>query len=483
MTHAEADLRCALAELDELAFEQRLPKLKKQFGVSTAYLRRLWSREHGAGKGGRAPSLAGRSIGELLKPAEPWPDSVDGAAWLEEATHELRRYLAMPSGGHEAVAAWNLYTFAWDLFGYAPYLIFSSPAPECGKSTALRACHRLCRLPLSTGSMTVATLFRVMDKHQPVLLCDEQDGRLERNEELKLLFNEGFQRGSYVLRCIGDDREERAFDPFGPKALCSIAALPQTIVSRSIVIPMERSAEPLEELGPLDFPETLTRLRSQAARWAQDRRDELGEIPEIPGMEGRLRDKAGPLLAVAACAGGGWLARIASAVQELHFADGEEAEHLVLIADVGRILDSLGWPSFIESASLVRQLNALPEAPWSELSREGLSAHKLAALLKHFRIRPEEEPQRLNGGERRRGYRTGPIRRAWETYGHGSHTCHGSTGDPAGEKFSGERSGGSTADFSGPGGQPDCDFRDNRAAEPEDAGRGYGGLDDLEGES
>ena len=34
--------------------------------------------------------LAGRPIVEILKPVEPWPDPVDGAAWLEECEAELR---------------------------------------------------------------------------------------------------------------------------------------------------------------------------------------------------------------------------------------------------------------------------------------------------------------------------------------------------------------------------------------------------------
>ena len=78
---------------------------------------------------------------------------------------------------------------------------------------------------------------------------------------MQRLFNEGFHRDAFVLRCVGDDNEPRAFQVFGPKALASIGTLPNTIVSRSIVIQMERSQEPLEELGPNDRPETLARLQ------------------------------------------------------------------------------------------------------------------------------------------------------------------------------------------------------------------------------
>jgi hypothetical protein len=322
----------------------------------------------------------------------------------------------MPEGAHLAVAAWCLYTHVSDRFGYAPYIIATSPAPECGKTTVLRVCHRLASLPLFTGSMTTATLFRIVDEHHPVMLCDEQDGRMERNEELRLLFNEGFQKGSRVYRCIGDDNEPRGFDCFGPKALASISELPSTVTSRSIVLRLERTRQSLAVLAPLDYPEALTRLRRQAARWAQDHAAELGPVPEVPGFDGRLLDKWGPLMAVAEAAGGDWLGRIAQAAQALHFDSSEQPEHLVLMADVGQILAGLGWPAFIATENLLRQLNALPEAPWSEHGKEGLTGHKLARLLRQFHVKPNDHAESQNGGERRRGYPTAGIRRAWEVY-------------------------------------------------------------------
>jgi hypothetical protein len=419
MSHSEADLRLHLASLSELEVRQAAKDLATRHGITRGDVLALWRREHRAFStakaGDSAPSLAGRDLADVLRATDPWPDPVDAAAWLEECEHELRRYLAMPAGAYIAVATWSFYTWFFERFGYAPYLVFSSPAPECGKTTALRACHHLARLPLFTGSMTTATLFRVVDEHRPTLLCDEQDGRLERNEELRLLFNEGFQRGAYVLRCVGDESEPRAFDCFGPKALGCIGSLPKTVESRSILVTMERSRAPLAKLDPLDRPEALARLHRQAARWALDHGDQLGKVPCVPGFDARLRDKWGPLLAVAEAAGGEWLAKVARAAQALAGEGGDEAEHLLLLADAGRILASLGWPSFVATATLLRHLNALPEAPWSETSRDGLTGHKLGALLRHFRIRPEDEAMR-HGGDRRRGYRTEPIRRAWLTY-------------------------------------------------------------------
>ena len=420
---AQADLRTQLAGLDALEVRQQAKDLAVRYGITRGDVLGFWRLEHrsaAAGAGEGRENLGGRPIGDILKPAEPWPDPVDGAAWLEECDHELRRYLAMPKGAHETVAAYCFYTHAYHRFGYAPYVAFQSPAPECGKTTALRGCSLLARLPLFTGSMTTATLFRVVDEHHPVLLCDEQDGRLERNEELRLLFNEGFQRGSHVLRCVGDNNEPRGFDCFGPKILACIGSLPATIESRSLIVLMERSRAPLEELHPLAQPEALVRLRRQAARWARDHAEQLGAIPEIPGFAARVRDKAGPLLAVAEAAGAGWLARIASAVQALAAGGAEDAEHLLCLADVGYFLAGCGWPSFVKTESILRALNAMPDAPWSEMGKSGLSGHKLAALLRILRIYPEDQSQRDGDGLRQRGYRTAQIRRVFGIYAPGA---------------------------------------------------------------
>ena len=417
LPHSEGDLRCLLGGLGEMEVRQQADAIAEKFDLKRADVMALWKQEQKAVAAEPSRKLAGRPISELLRAAEPWPEEVDGEQWLEECLTEIRRYVAMPEGAHVSVAVWNLYTHVWEKYGYAPYLVATSPAPECGKSTVLRLCKLLSSLPYSTGSMTTATLFRVVDEHHPILLLDEQDGRLERNEEMRLLLNEGFQRGSWVTRCAGDDAEPRGFDCFGPKALASIGKLPSTILSRSIVIQMERSHASLSRLQPDGKPEALHRLRRQAVRWAADHVEDLGKVPEVPGLDGRLADKWGPLLAVAAAAGGTWIQRVAEAAMALHFDYTEEEDHLTLLGDVERVLDSLGWPHFVSTERLLEGLNALPEAGWSEAGPrgDGLSAVGLAKLMKRFQLRPRDQALET-GGARRRGYETARIRKACENY-------------------------------------------------------------------
>ncbi len=436
-SHAEADLRALLADMDEFAVRQQASAIGKRFDLTKADILAFWRQERSkaSGRSGGGTQLAGTPIGSILKRVEPWPEPVDMGEWLSDCKTQLHRHLAMPDGAYVGLAAWNLYSHVYDRFGYAPYIVHVSPAPECGKTTALRAESQLVRLPLSTGALTSATLFRVVDEHRPTLLCDEQDGRLERNPEMHRLFNEGFHRGGFVLRCVGDDNEPRAFQVFGPKALASIGTLPNTIVSRSIVIQMERSQEPLEELGPNDKPEALARLQRQAARWAQD----VGalQIPSLKGFSRRLRDKWGPLLAVGQAAGPKLVERLAKVARDLETAGTEEHLHLELLEDVGRILAGFGWPLEFASESLVRQLNNLEDARWRDERRgDGISPHKVRSLLGHFGIKPEPRALRV-GSEEKRGYKTAPIRRAYRIYvepdtSDGSDTSEGCPGQESG---------------------------------------------------
>ena len=53
---------------------------------------------------------------------------------------------------------------------------------------------------LKTENLSTATMFRVVDGYQPVLLIDEFDTFLKRNEELRGALNAGHAKGGRHLR-------------------------------------------------------------------------------------------------------------------------------------------------------------------------------------------------------------------------------------------------------------------------------------------
>ncbi|MCZ6571946.1 MAG: hypothetical protein O7C98_02135, partial [Planctomycetota bacterium] len=106
------------------------------------------------------------------------------------------------------------------------------------------------RRPLAATSLTAAVLYRVVEAFAPTLHVDEADNALRDNDDLRVLFNSGYSRGtSRVPRCVGDEHEPRLFETFGPKALALIGKPPATILDRAIELGMRRRRKD-EKLEP-----------------------------------------------------------------------------------------------------------------------------------------------------------------------------------------------------------------------------------------
>ena len=68
---------------------------------------------------------------------DAWPESVDGAALLDELCQVLTRFVVMPKWGTEALALWIVHTYAFPLRDVSTYIGLESPEKRCGKTTLL----------------------------------------------------------------------------------------------------------------------------------------------------------------------------------------------------------------------------------------------------------------------------------------------------------------------------------------------------------
>jgi hypothetical protein len=109
------------------------------------------------------PMIAEVEVGEDLEPPRNpprWSDPIDGAELLDLLTGTFRNYLSLTDGAPEIMALWTVYTYALDACQIAPRLLFKSPVPNCGKTTALSLLASLCANPLMSGNITGASVFR-----------------------------------------------------------------------------------------------------------------------------------------------------------------------------------------------------------------------------------------------------------------------------------------------------------------------------------
>jgi hypothetical protein len=421
MSSARADLRAVLVELDELEYEHQRKEIAKQFGIGrVSVLDKLYEEEQRS-RTEDGPRLQGIPIHELIRDVEPSGAPVSGAELLEAIVSESGRYLRLPKSGPETLAVYALYTHLFDLFGRAPYLNFRSPAPECGKTTALTFVEMLCPRVLPADSISVAGIFRALTLHAQVILSiDEVDGWLEyTGQDARSILNTGFQKGRYVIRTVGDDHEPRGFDCFGPKLLSGIGALPGTVESRSIVIPMERVTareardSGLKTLERGDDPPALLELARQAARWARDNRAKVVALDVASELTRRERDKWRPLFAVAEIAGGDWPGRIRKAVRDLRQEVEPDTEALELLRDVAGYFAGLGWPSFLPTARILGHLTNSDNGPgWLNYGPDKLTAKRLGGRLGTFpAVKSKHSPDKTE-----RGYYAEPVRAAFDRY-------------------------------------------------------------------
>jgi len=349
-------------------------------------------RAQSATKKKKASKAQGREV--CFEDVEPWGIEVEGPALLADIRGVFLRYLALPEGAVEALTLWTVHAHAHDLCEVSPLLVLKSPAPRCGKTSALRLLGRLVPRPLRAGNITVSAAFRAVEKYRPTLLVDEVDAFMRDNEELRGLLNNGHEReNATFLRIVGESLEPRAFSTWAPKAIASIGSLAATLEDRAVTIPMRRKArvERVERMR-LDRLSYLEPLRQKIARWVGDHETGLRDAdPPVPEtLDDRAADNWRPLLAVADEAGGVWPARARDAAILLSLGRSDEAGHREqLLADIRTVWAENGKDR-LPSVDMVAALVAMKERPWGEIFRgRPLTPNGLARLLSGFGIAPK----------------------------------------------------------------------------------------------
>jgi putative DNA primase/helicase len=351
----------------------------------------------------RAPTGSGRLH---IKTVEPWAHPVDGAELLTEIAKTVARYVKLPGGGSEAVALWVLHSHAIEAAFLSPLLFVTSPVHGCGKTHLMLLLRELVQRPLPTSNISPAALFRVIEQSAPTVLVDDADSFAKLHEEFRNLLNCGHTRAmAYVIRSVGEEHEPASFNVFAAKAVAAIGRLHPTIMSRSIVVPLQRLtlSESVERLRE-DRLDHLAPLASRAARWALDHVEVLRTTdPDMPAeLRDRHADNWRPLFAIADLAGHGWAATARNAARLLDEPDSDETAGLMLLADIRDLFDARQVDR-LSGEDIVAHLHGLEDRPWNEFGRSGkpLSKNRLAALLKPFGVFPRGI---RTGGATPRGY-------------------------------------------------------------------------------
>ena len=352
----------------------------------------------------------------------------DGAKILEEVEAFLGRFIAFPSeAARVAVTLWAAHAHAVGAFDSSPRLALLSPEPGSGKTRTLEVLDLLVPKPMHVLNASVAVTFRAVDKDQPTLLLDEVDaifGKRTRdeNEELRGLLNAGHRRGAQVPRCVGPNHELKLFNVYAACALAGLGDLPDTLMTRSVVIRMRRRApgETVESYRLRVHEAEGHEVGDRLAGWVRKVADDLSNAwPELPpGVVDRPADVWEPLLAIAEAAGGSWPTRARAACVSLMkvAATGEASLGVRLLADLRTVF---GDAEAMHTETIIRDLIGLDEAPWGDLYGKPLDARRLARLLAGYEITSTTVKV---DGHALKGYRREALWDAWTRYLPGSPT-------------------------------------------------------------
>ncbi|WP_432158626.1 DUF3631 domain-containing protein [Streptomyces sp. bgisy153] len=360
--------------------------------------------------------------------------TIDGAALLNEVEAFHRRFNVFPTeAAYVAVTLWDAHAHLIDAFDGTARLAFLSPEPGSGKSRALEIVETLTPRAATTVNASANALFRLVEAEEgkPTLLFDEIDTvfgpKAGGNEEVRGFLNSGYRRGAKSLRCVGDGSNQTAawFASFCAVAMAGLGSLPDTILTRSVIIRMRKRApnETVEPYRRRVHEKQGHALRDRLAEWAATVHDQVAEAwPAMPeGVTDRPADVWEPLLAVADAAGGHWPDRARAACVELIKAASDEGNE----ASLGvRLLTDLRDKVFcgadrMPTAVILEMLLALDDAPWGDVDDKPLNARMLSKLLGQY-VTPANKPIKPRGIRTPSGFPKGyyaeDLTDAWTRY-------------------------------------------------------------------
>jgi hypothetical protein len=350
----------------------------------------------------------------------------EGSALLDAVEAFLQRFVAYPSE-HARVAhtLWVGHCHAMDAWDSTPRLAFLSPEPASGKTRGLEVTELLVPNPVEAVNVTAPYLFRKVDDPDgvPTVLFDEVDTifgpKARDHEDVRGLLNAGHRKGAVAGRCIvrGKAVETVEYSAYCAVALAGLGDLPDTILTRSVIIRMRRRAKS-ERVEPFRRRIAITEghaLRGRLAAWAGRAMGQLQDAwPEMPpGIEDRDADVWEALLAVADAAGGDWPERARAAAVTLVAQSKESTPSLGirLLADLHTVF---GNREAMSTEDALSDLCELPEAPWGEVAAgKPLNARGLAKRLTGYGVKSKS----VRVGEKVvRGYARKDLVDAWDRY-------------------------------------------------------------------
>jgi hypothetical protein len=339
----------------------------------------------------------------------------------------LKRFVVYPSvHAHVAHVLWIIHSHLMEAWESTPRIAFLSPEPGSGKSRALEISELLVPLPVEAINVTPAYLFRKVGSvdGRPTILYDEIDTVFgpkakDNNEEIRGLLNAGHRRHGVAGRCVvrGKQVFTEEIPAYCAVALAGLGDLPDTILSRCVIVRMRRRApnEIVEPYRRRIHQADGDALREMIVAWAVHNETRIGNPwPDMPAsVTDRNADIWESLIAIADIAGGEWPERARKAAVSLVAESKGSTPSLGvrLLTDLRIVFKE---QDHMTTEAIIKALCALDEAPWADLRGKPVDARGLANRLGVYGVKSKTV---RNGPDHLlKGYARADLWDAWQRY-------------------------------------------------------------------
>jgi hypothetical protein len=403
-----------LAKLSPALYAVERRDQAKQLGMSVGDLDTLVKRARQWKKTEKATTEKATAEADQIK--------INPVEMLDSVFKFLGRFIAYPSEDAQvAHCLWCVHAHLMDEWDSTPRIAFLSPEPKSGKTRALEITELLVPFSVEAVNVSPAYLFRKVGNPdgRATILYDEIDTvfgpKAKENEEIRGILNAGHRKGAVAGRCVtrGNVIETEELPAYAAVALAGLGWLPDTILTRSIIIRMRRrkSGEKVEPYRRRIHGAEGNRLRDQLAAWAMGVAGTITETwPEMPkGIEDRDADCWESLIAIADSIGGDWPKRVRVAAVAL-VAASQEAEASLgirLLTDLKTIFTA----EAMFTVNILAALKAMEDSPWQEV---GLNGRGLAQHLRQYGVKKSSAVR--SGDNVGKGYYRRDMLDAWARY-------------------------------------------------------------------
>lgn len=386
------------------------------------------------------PHTPSQEVSNVSEPSEPSTVSrlsadvteVTGSDVLDAVADWYSDFVAYP---HEdaltAHVLWTAHCWLVKVLENTPRIAFLSPEPGSGKTRALEVTEPLLPMAVITVNATPSYVFRRIavddaDQYIPTLLFDEVDTIFAahtsaNNEELRGLINSGYRRGATAGRTVihGKELTPEDWPSFAAIAMAGLNQLPDTLMTRSIVINMRRR-RPDEKVKPYRrrlYAERAELLKKQLGAWTDAIRAKIENPEQYPALPDNVQDRDADvwegLVMIADQAGGQWpqLARQAAERMVADQHNKPETLGIKLLSDIRKVF---GANPSMGTMDLLGLLHGIETAPWNSIKGEPIDSRFLARTLDKYGI-PTNKTIRI-GKATVKGYHRKDFYDAWSRY-------------------------------------------------------------------